>query len=114
MGFAPWTLSLAQTTTKQRLALPSAVYYAYNMKTLTVRLPEPLVNDIEGEARARQVSKSDVVRERLGRGAAEGRAPNPIARIEDLIGSVDGLPADLSSRTKRYLKTTGYGQNRPR
>ena len=85
MGFAPWTLSLAQTTTKQRLAPPSAVYYADNVKTLTVRLPEPLVNDIEGEARARQVSKSDVVRERLGRGAAEGRAPNPIASIEDLI-----------------------------
>jgi len=83
------------------------------MKTLTVRLPEPLVNDIEGEARARQVSKSDVVRERLGR-VAEGRVPNPIAGIEDLIGSVDGLPADLSSRTKRYLKTTGYARNRPR
>jgi phosphopantetheinyl transferase len=24
---------------------------------------------------------------------------------------VDGLPADLSTRKKAYLKTTGYGQN---
>ena len=73
------------------------------MKTLTVRLPEPLVHDIEAESRARRVSKSDVVRERLGRRAAGGRAPDPVAGIADLIGSVDGLPADLSSRTKRSL-----------
>jgi hypothetical protein len=30
--------------------------------------------------------------------------------IADLIGSVDGLPADMSRRKKSYLKTTGYGQ----
>jgi len=35
------------------------------MKTLTVRLPEPLVADIEEESRGRKISKSDVVRERL-------------------------------------------------
>ncbi len=84
------------------------------MKTLTVRLPEPMANEIEAESRARRVSKSDVVRERLSRRAAGGRALDPVAGIADLIGSVNGLPADLSSRTKRYLKTTGYGQKRPR
>jgi ribbon-helix-helix CopG family protein len=84
------------------------------MKTLTVRLPEPLVNEIEAESRARRVSKSDVVRERLGRRAAGGPAPDPVAGIADLIGSVDRLPSDLSSRTKGYLKKTGYGQKRPR
>ena len=35
------------------------------MKTLTVRLPEALVAQIEGESRRRKLSKSDVVRERL-------------------------------------------------
>jgi hypothetical protein len=30
--------------------------------------------------------------------------------IADLIGSVDGLPADMSGRRKRYLKTTSYGK----
>jgi hypothetical protein len=84
------------------------------MKTLTVRLPEPLVNEIEAESRARGVSKSDVVRERLGRRAAGRRLPDPLAGIADLIGAVDGLPSDLSSRTKHYLKKTGYGQQRPR
>ena len=35
------------------------------MKTLTVRLPEPLAAAIEAESRGRKISKSDVVRERL-------------------------------------------------
>jgi Arc/MetJ-type ribon-helix-helix transcriptional regulator len=85
------------------------------MKTLTVRLPEPLVADIEAESRGRGCSKSDIVRERLLRVARPTRRPSPpLAAIADLIGSVDGLPADVSARTKRYLRATGYGQTRPR
>jgi Arc/MetJ-type ribon-helix-helix transcriptional regulator len=85
------------------------------VKTLTVRLPEPLVAEIEAEARGRRVSKSDVVRERLQRatGGARRQAPS-LAAIRDLIGSVDGLPADLSARKKHYLRATGYGRQRPR
>ena len=74
------------------------------MKTLTVRLPDTLVAEIEHESQARRVSKSDVVRERL-------RQPHRAAKIGgsmrdlvgDLIGSVRGLPADLSSNKKKYL-----------
>ena len=33
--------------------------------------------------------------------------------IADLVGSVDRLPQDLSGRTKKYLKSTGYGEKRP-
>ena len=85
------------------------------MKTLTVRLPEPLVAEIEVESRGRQCSKSDIVRERLQRAAPSTRHKSSLLdAIADLIGSVDGLPADLSGRKKRYLKTTGYGQKRPR
>ena len=85
------------------------------MKTLTVRLPEPLANAIEAESRGRKISKSDVVRERLqlAAGAARGAAAPP-QEIADLIGSVDGLPADLSAGKKRYLRATGYGRKRPR
>jgi Arc/MetJ-type ribon-helix-helix transcriptional regulator len=81
------------------------------MKTLTVRLPEPLVAEIEAESRGRKCSKSDIVRERLQR-ATRGRRRHatPIDTIADLIGSVDGLPADLSARKKQYLRATGYGQ----
>lgn len=85
------------------------------MKTLTVRLPEPLVAEIEMESRGRKCSKSDIVRQRLQRAARPARRQSmPLDTIADLIGSVDGLPADLSARKKRYLKVTGYGQKRSR
>jgi Arc/MetJ-type ribon-helix-helix transcriptional regulator len=85
------------------------------MKTLTVRLPEALVAEIEAESRGRRLSKSDVVRERLT--AASGRPRRRIAALDaiaDLVGSVDGLPPDLSRRKKTYLKRTGYGQKHHR
>ena len=81
------------------------------MKTFTVRLPETLVADIEAESRGRKVSKSDVIRERLegARQSKDRRAPSWEA-IADVVGSVTGLPADLSRRKKVYLEKTGYGQ----
>jgi Arc/MetJ-type ribon-helix-helix transcriptional regulator len=84
------------------------------MKTLTVRLPEALVADIEAESRARRLSKSDVVRERLS--TANGAHGSPVLpeAIADLIGCVDGLPDDLSSAKKRHFEATGYGRKRPR
>ena len=85
------------------------------MKTLTVRLPEPLVADIEAESRGRKISKSDVIRERLQLAVgSERRQPVALASIADLVGSVDGLPADLSAQKKRYLRSTGHGRKRPR
>lgn len=85
------------------------------MKTLTVRLPAGLVAQIESESRRRKLSKSDIVRERLM------QTPHPGARrtasldaIANLIGSVRGLPRNLSARKKQYLKSTGYGGKRTR
>lgn len=83
------------------------------MKTLTVRLPEAVVAQIEAESRQRKLSKSDIVRERLAR-VSDSQRPASLEAIADLIGSVDGLPADLSARTKHYLKATGYGRKRHR
>ncbi len=86
------------------------------MKTLTVRLPEPLVAEIEDESRARRISKSDVVRERLRHAPRPTKAgrKDPLTSIADLVGAVDGLPADLSSHTKRRLRARGYGKKRSR
>ena len=84
------------------------------MKTLTVRLPERIAAAIEAEARQRKLSKSDVVRERLEAATPSATEPNaPAYDIADLIGCVDGLPADLSARKKHYLRL-GYGRKRPR
>jgi Arc/MetJ-type ribon-helix-helix transcriptional regulator len=76
------------------------------MKSLTVRLPEALVAEIEHESLSRRVSKSDVVRERLSRLQNRVSAGGSMRDlIGDLIGSVrnDGLPTDLSANKKKYL-----------
>jgi hypothetical protein len=82
------------------------------MKTLVVRVPDPLAAEIEAEARERRISKSDVIRGRLQRPQSRAGEPDRLAAIADLIGSVSGLPPDLSSRAKHYLRATGYGRNR--
>jgi Arc/MetJ-type ribon-helix-helix transcriptional regulator len=75
------------------------------MKTITVRLSEWLAAEIETESRLRKISKSEVVRQRLQLAAGPaGNRNAPLPGIADLIGSVDGLPADLSARKKHYLK----------
>ena len=85
------------------------------MKTLTVRLPDGLVAQIESESRRRNLSKSDVVRERLTQAPpTRDMRPAQLDAIADLIGSVDGLPPDRSARTKSYLRSTGYGKKRHR
>lgn len=84
------------------------------MKTLTVRLPDALVAQIDAEAKARDESKSDVVRRRLQGGTGTAQRPAELDAIADLIGSVDGLPRDLASRKKHYLRTSGYGRKRSR
>lgn len=59
------------------------------MKTLTVRLPDALVNEIEHESQTRRVSKSDVVRERLA-ATPPVRQGHPLA---DILAEIDRLPA---------------------
>jgi hypothetical protein len=80
------------------------------MRRLTVRLPEALVANIEADARLRKITKSDVVRERLQ--YAVRPACSSTESVADLIGSVGGLPADLSRRKKLYLNVTAYGRKR--
>lgn len=84
------------------------------MRSLTVRLPDELVAQIEAESKARGRSKSDVVRERLNVGGERARGSHAMLdSIRDLIGSVDGLPSDLGRRHKHYLRA-GFGRKRRR
>jgi Arc/MetJ-type ribon-helix-helix transcriptional regulator len=71
------------------------------MKTLTVRLPDSLVLEIERESQSRRVSKSDVVRERLHqpqRGAAGG------GNMRELIGHIleESWKAKTPARPPRF------------
>jgi hypothetical protein len=86
------------------------------MKMLTVRLPEKVVAEIEAESRARNVSRSDVVRERLQQPylMTPHKGGTALELIGDLIGSVQGMPADVSARVDDYLNQWGYGKYRSR
>jgi hypothetical protein len=79
------------------------------MKTLTVKVPDALFAEIAGTAKARNVPKSEIVRERLARKPIASKRSSLWSRMEDLLIEADSLPADLSSNRK-HLK--GYGQNR--
>ncbi|PYI90765.1 MAG: hypothetical protein DME97_16425 [Verrucomicrobia bacterium] len=82
------------------------------MKTLTVKVTDGLFSEIASAARARNLPKSEIVRERLTHKAAmaKRRAGSLWRRMEDLVIHQDSLPADLSAN-KTHLR--GYGQNRP-
>ena len=86
------------------------------MKMLTVRLPEELIAEIERESRLCKMPVSEIVRERLQK-VPESQQAKPSSvfdLIGDLVGSVEGLPADLSANKKSYLRSLGYGENRSR
>ena len=83
-------------------------------RTITVRLPEALADEIETESRKRGVSKSDIIRERLERAREATKLPPALVDIADVIGAADGLPSDVSARKKEYLRLWGYGRKRHR
>jgi len=89
------------------------LYYAWAVRTFTVKLTDSLFFEIAGQARSRNISKSDVVRERLaGHGvhpAAKRGRTSLWDRMKDLVIDSGELPGDLSSN-KKHLKR--YGQNR--
>jgi hypothetical protein len=77
------------------------------MKTMVVRVADEVEAEIAATARARKVSKSDIMRDRLTVTKPKG-APS-FDDIAHLAGSVKGLPADLSANKKKYLRA-GYGR----
>jgi hypothetical protein len=81
------------------------------MKTLTVKVSDGLFMEIASAARARNVPKSEIVRERLTHKAATAKPGKGSlwSRMDDLVVQSDSLPVDLSVN-KAHLNN--YGQNR--
>jgi Arc/MetJ-type ribon-helix-helix transcriptional regulator len=79
------------------------------MRTITVKLPEPLAARLRVTVRKRSSTQSAVVREaleaHLGQSSATG-AGSGLDLVRDLVGSVAG-PPDLSTN-RRHLR--GYGR----
>lgn len=80
------------------------------MTTISLKLPEHLLELLEKESRSRGATKSALVRECLEKslGSKDGNSEaNCFDRARDLAGSVKGLPPDLATNTK-YME--GFGQ----
>ena len=78
------------------------------MQTLTVQVPDALAKEIAREAKARRVTKSEIVRERLERKAKQ--QPSLWDRMKDLVIDDPNSPGDLSTNKKHMA---GYGRSRP-
>ena len=79
------------------------------MQTISLRLPDGLLRQLESEARIRRVTKSHLVRASLEKALAEGREGTGVSCYDlarDLAGKVKGLPKDLATNPA-YLKEFG-------
>lgn len=80
------------------------------MRTLSLRLPDDLVAQLDSEAKARRVTKSSLVRESLEKELRK----RPLSKAamscydltRDLVGSIKGLPRDIAHNPK-YLDDFG-------
>ena len=88
------------------IAILPCPYYDGFVKTLTVKLPDPLFAEIEGAARARKVTKSEIARERLEQAKSPKRSL--WSRMEDLVIHDESLPTDLATN-KEHMRD--YGKN---
>jgi ribbon-helix-helix CopG family protein len=79
------------------------------MRSITVKLPEPLAARLRVTVRKRSSTQSAVVREALEAHLGPSSATGPgsgLDLVRDLVGSVSG-PPDLSTN-RRHLR--GYGR----
>ena len=80
------------------------------MKTLVVKIPDELDAELTRAAKARHVTKSALVRERLGHsGAGAHGATTMWDLVKDLVIDNGDLPTDLSTN-KKHME--GYGKSR--
>jgi Arc/MetJ-type ribon-helix-helix transcriptional regulator len=80
------------------------------MRTISLKLPEDLLANLDNQASARRVTKSELVRESLVRFLQDQPSAATASCYDfarDLAGSVKGLPEDLADDPK-YLE--GLGQ----
>lgn len=92
------------------IAHDNGPYYFSRVTTISLKLPDHLLERLEAESRARGATKSSLVRECLEQSLHArpgGDRPSCYDLAGDLAGSLKGLPRDLASDPK-YLE--GFGQ----
>jgi len=86
------------------------VYYHAFVNTISLKLPDRLLELLEKESRSRRTTKSSLVREALEKTlapSATGSAASCFDLARDLAGSVKGLPRDLATNPKHM---EGFGR----
>ena len=80
------------------------------MQTISLKVPDSLLAELEKESRLRRVNKSALVRAALERelSMANNKAePSCYDLARDLAGSVKGLPKDIATNPKHM---EGFGR----
>jgi hypothetical protein len=75
------------------------------VKRITVTLPEELVAEIDIEASYREMTRSEVIEERLEAAASSPRRLAALKFLANAMRSVEGLAGRFSERQKRQLRT---------
>ncbi len=80
------------------------------MQSISLRLPEELLAQLDAEAKARRVTKSRLVRESLEKELRKESSSSSVSCYDlarDLAGSLKGLPEDLADNPE-YME--GFGK----
>jgi predicted transcriptional regulator len=79
------------------------------MQTISLKLPDDLLTDLEREAKARRLTKSALIRESLEKSLHRGsrRTASCYDLARDLAGSAKHLPRDLATNSK-YMEGFGW------
>lgn len=79
------------------------------MRTISLKLPDNLLVQLESEAKARRVTKSSLVRESLENAFRKEPPTGKVSCYDlarDLAGALKGLPRDLADNPK-YMERFG-------
>jgi Ribbon-helix-helix protein, copG family len=93
-----------------RIGRKIGVYYSPVMRTISLKLPDDLLAQLDSEAKARRVTKSWLVRESLEKALRKQSPAGVISCYDlarDLAGTVKGLPEDLADNPK-YMEGFGH------
>ena len=115
------TMQSASVSTEERtprtegarlgIAPQIGLYYYVDMTTISLKLPERLLQQLEKECRIRHTTKSSLIRECLAKSLDDGPAGGKASCYDlarDLAGCIKGkgLPRDLATNPK-YLEGLG-------
>lgn len=90
--------------------MENGAYYAIVMRTISLKLPDDLLVQLDTEAKARRVTKSLIIRESLTRAFSKESSMDEVSCYDlarDLAGTVHDVPEDLADNPK-YMD--GFGQ----